>query len=163
MTENVISDALKMIPYGFYALTSRDGEDRNVMVLNWFSQVSFEPHHVAIGLQNTSYSYGLVEKSRKFVINIMNKEDAEVIKAFTKSREKNPEKFKNANTSDAPVTGLPVLDEAAAYLECEVVEMVDTGSGHSVVVGKVVGGDVSKPGKPEDTLTLLDLGWSYAG
>jgi len=163
MTENAVSDALKMIPYGFYALTSRSGEDRNVMVLNWFSQVSFEPHHVTIGLQNTSYSYGLIEKSRKFIINIMKKEEAGVIKAFTKSREKNPGKFESANTSDGPITGLPVLDEAAAYLECEVVEMVDTGSGHSVVVGKVVGGGVRKPGKPEDTLTLVDLGWNYSG
>jgi flavin reductase (DIM6/NTAB) family NADH-FMN oxidoreductase RutF len=163
MTENAISDALKMIPYGFYALTSREGEDRNVMVLNWFSQVSFEPHHIVIGLQNTAYSSGLIEKSRKFVVNIMRKEDADVIKAFTKSREKNPDKFKSANTSDAPVTGVPVLDEAAAFLECEVVEIVDTGSGHAALVGKVVGGGVRKPGKPEETLTLLDLGWSYAG
>ena len=42
MDENAISNALNMIPYGFYAVTSRAGDDRNVMVLNWFSQVSFE-------------------------------------------------------------------------------------------------------------------------
>ena len=163
MSEKAISDALKMIPYGFYAVTSRDGDDRNVMVLNWFSQVSFEPQHVVIGLQNSSYSFGLIEKSKKFAVNVFNKEDAEAIKLFTKSREKNPDKFKSANFSDAPATGVPVLDEAAAYLECEVVEIVDTGSGHSAVVGKVVGGGVRKPGKAGDSLTLVDLGWSYAG
>ena len=163
MSEKAISDALKMIPYGFYAVTSRDGDDRNVMVLNWFSQVSFEPQHVVIGLQNSSYSFGLIEKSKKFVVNVFNKEDAEAIKPFTKSREKNPNKFKSANFSDAPETGVPVLDEAAAFLECEVVEIVDTGSGHSAVVGKVVGAGVRKPGKAGDTLTLVDLGWSYAG
>lgn len=163
MTENMISDGLKMIPYGFYALTSRDGDDKNVMVLNWFSQVSFEPQHVVIGLQNSSYTYGLIEKSKKFVVNIFLKEDADVLKAFTKSREKNPDKFKSANTSGAPVTGVPVLDEAAAYLECEVVEIVDTGSGHSAVISKVIGAGVRKPGKADATLTLLDLGWSYAG
>lgn len=163
MSENPISDALKLIPYGFYAVTSRDGDDRNVMVLNWFSQVSFEPQHVVIGLQNTSYTMGLVKKSRRFVLNIFNKADADVIKAFTKSREKNPEKFSNANYSAGPVTGVPVLDEAAAYLECEVVEMVDTGSGHSVVVAKVVGGGVKREVKAGEALTLADLGWSYAG
>lgn len=163
MSENMISDALKMIPYGLFAVTSRDGNDRNVMVLNWFSQVSFEPQHVVIGLQNSSYSYGLIEKSKKFAVNIFNKEDAEAIKPFTKSREKNPDKFKSANFSDGPVTALPVLDEAAGYFECEVVEIVDTGSGHSAVVGKVVGAGVNKPGKAGDTLTLVDLGWSYAG
>jgi flavin reductase (DIM6/NTAB) family NADH-FMN oxidoreductase RutF len=163
MSEKPISDALKMIPYGFYAVTSRDGDDRNVMVLNWFSQVSFEPQHVVIGLQNTSYTMGLIEKSKQFAVNIYSKEDAEAIKAFTKSREKNPDKFKAANYTDGPITGLPVLDEAAAYLECEVIEIVDTGSGHSAVVAKVVGAGVRKEGKAGDTLTLLDLGWSYAG
>jgi len=158
-----VSEALNMIPYGFFALTSRAGDDRNVMVLNWFSQVSFEPQHVVIGLQNTSYTFGLIDKSGMFVVNIFQKEDADVIKSFTKSREKNPEKFESANYSDGPVTGVPVLDEAAAYLECEVVQVVDSGSGHSAIVAKVVGGGVRKEGKAGDTLTLLDLGWSYAG
>lgn len=162
MNTQPISDALNLIPYGFYAVTSRDGDDRNVMVLNWFSQVSFEPHHIIIGLQNSAYTMGLVEKSNKFVVNIFRKEDAEVIKQFTKSRKKDPEKFENANYSDGTVTGVPVLDEAAAYLECEVVEIFDTDAGHSVVIAKVVGGGVSKEGEATDTLTLPDLGWSYA-
>ena len=163
MSENKASDALKLIPYGFYALTSRDGDDMNAMVLNWISQVSFEPQHVALGLQNTAYSMKLVENSKRFVINIFHKDDAEAIKPFTKSREKNPEKFKDARYMEGPVTGVPVLDGAAAYLECEVVETVDTGSGHSVVIAKVVGGDVRKEFKADETLTLPQLGWSYAG
>ena len=163
MSENAISDALNIIPYGFYALTSRDGDDRNVMVVNWFTQVSFEPQHVAVGLQKSSYTHGLVEKSRTFVVNIFAKEDQEVIKNFTKSREKNPNKFASANYSDGAATGAPILDEAAAYIECEVVDIVKTGGGHDVVVAKVVGAGVRKEGKAGDTLTLLDLGWSYSG
>ena len=163
MSENRASDALKLIPYGFYALTSRDGDDMNAMVLNWFSQVSFEPQHIVVGLQNTAYSMKLVKESKKFVINIFHKDDAEAIKPFTKSREKNPDKFKDANYSDGPVTGVPVLDEAAAYLECEVMQIVDTGAGHSAVIAKVVGGDVRKEFKADETLTLPQLGWSYAG
>lgn len=163
MSKKEISGALNKIPYGFYAVTSRDGDDRNVMVLNWFTQVSFEPQHIAIGLQKSAYSHGLIEKSRVFVVNILNKGDMEVIKNFSKSREKNPDKFASANYSDGPVTGVPVLDEAAAYLECEVVNLVDTGGGYDVVIAKVVGAGVRKEGKAGDTLTLLDIGWSYAG
>jgi flavin reductase (DIM6/NTAB) family NADH-FMN oxidoreductase RutF len=163
MSEKAISDALNKIPYGFYAVTSRDGEDMNVMVLNWFTQVSFEPQHVAIGLQRTSYSHGLMEKGKVFGLNIFDKEGEEVIKQFSKSREKNPDKFKKANYSEGPLTGVPILNEAVAYLECEIVEFVDTGSGHDVVVAKVLGAGVRKEGKAKDTLTLLDLGWSYAG
>jgi flavin reductase (DIM6/NTAB) family NADH-FMN oxidoreductase RutF len=163
MTEPTYPDALKLIPYGFYAVTTRAGDDRNVMVLNWLTQVSFEPQHLVLGLQNTSYSMGLVKKSKVFGVNIFRKENAGVIKAFTKSREKNPDKFQAANYSDGPQTGVPILDEAAAYLECEVVEIYDTGAGHSVVIAKVVGGAVRQEGEAADSLTLPDLGWSYAG
>ena len=163
MSEKEISEALNKIPYGFYALTSRDGEDMNVMVLNWFTQVSFEPQHVAIGLQKTSYSYGLLEKNKIFAVNIFGKDGVEVIKQFSKSRAKNPDKFKRVNYTEGPVTGVPILDEAVAYLECEIIKLVETGSGHDVVVAKVVGAGVRKEGKAKDTLTLLDMGWSYSG
>jgi flavin reductase (DIM6/NTAB) family NADH-FMN oxidoreductase RutF len=163
MSGNKASDALKMIPYGFYALTSRDGDDQNVMVLNWFSQVSFEPQHVAIGLQNSSYSMKLIRSSNKFAINIFHQDDSDQIKLFTKSRKKNPEKFNSAKYTPGPVTGVPVIDSAVAYIECEVVEIFDTGAGHSVVIAKVVGGDLRKEFSAAETLSLPILGWSYAG
>ena len=46
-------------------------------------------------------------------------DDADVVKNFTKSREKNPAKFEKANYSDGPVTGVPVLDEAAGRMHFE--------------------------------------------
>lgn len=161
--EKAVTAALNMIPYGFYAVTTAAGDDQNVMVLNWFSQVSFEPQHIILGLQRTSHSYGLVKQSGKFVVNIFHRDAAEVIKPFTKSREKNPQKFEAARWGPAPVTGLPVLDEAAAYIECEVAGELDTGSGHSVILGKVVGGGVRKKHAAEETLSLPFLGWSYSG
>lgn len=163
MTEQNVSAPLNMIPYGFYAVTSRDGDDRNVMVLNWLTQVSFEPQHLVIGLQNNAFSMGLIEKSRTFGVNLYLKDDANAIKPFTKSRKKDPEKFEKANFTNGPVTGVPILDEAAAYLECEVVEIYDTGAGHSAVIAKVVGGGVRKAAEASDTLTLPHLGWTYAG
>jgi flavin reductase (DIM6/NTAB) family NADH-FMN oxidoreductase RutF len=163
MTEQNIPDPLNAIPYGFYAVTSRDGEDRNVMVLNWLTQVSFEPQHIVIGLQNSAYTMGLVKKSKVFGVNLFLKEDASVIKQFTKSRKKDPEKFEKVNYTDGAVTGVPILDEAVAYLECEVVQIMDTGAGHSVVTAKVVGGGMRKEAEAADILTLPHLGWGYGG
>lgn len=163
MDNKQISDALNMIPYGFYALTSRAGDDRNVMVMNWMTQVSFEPQHIVIGLQNTSYTMGLVKKSKKFAVNIFHKDDADVVKNFSKSRKKDPDKFAKANYTDGPATGVPVLNEAASYLECEVDKIIDTGAGHSVLIARVVGGGVNKEMESSDALTLSQIGWSYSG
>ena len=163
MSEESLKQVLTRLPYGFYAITSRAGEDVNAMVANWVTQVSFEPRLITLGLQKTCYTHELIQAGRVFAVNLFLKADAEAIKPFTKSRSKNPDKMTDANYSPAPMTGCPVLEGAAAYIECEVVEIVDLGGDHDLVVGKVVGAGVEKEGAVGDTLTLLDLGWSYAG
>ena len=163
MSEESLKQVLTRLPYGFYAITSRAGEDVNAMVANWVTQVSFEPRLITLGLQKTCYTHGLIQAGRVFAVNLFLKADAEAIKPFTKGRSKNPDKMTDANYSPAPMTGCPVLEGAAAYIECEVVEIVDLGGDHDLVVGKVVGAGVEKEGAVGDTLTLLDLGWSYAG
>ncbi len=163
MSNDPIKDALQMMPYGFYSITSREGDAVNAMVANWIMQVSFEPRLVAMAIQKKSYSFGLIQKEGVFAVNIFNKQDAEVLKLFTKGRAKNPEKMKGVNFTPGPQTGCPILEGAAAYLECEVIAIHDDGGDHNLVVGKVINADVFKPGDANETLTLPDLGWSYAG
>ena len=163
MAKDPIKESLNMIPYGFYLFTTRHEDEVNIMVTNWFSQVSFTPQLVAWGLQKTSHSYGLVEKGRVFAVNIFKKDDEEIVKNFTKSREKNPDKVKNATYTPAPETGCPVVEGAAAYLELKVVAILDVGGDHDVVVGEVINAGVNESIQASDTLTLPHLGWSYAG
>ena len=163
MSSDKAKDALEMMPYGFYSITSCTDDDANIMVANWVTQASFEPRLIALGLQQTSYTHGLIEKGGSFAVNIFKQEDSELITPFTKSRNKKPEKMEEASYSQAPVTGCPVLDGAAAYIECRVIRIIDVGGDHDIVVGEVVGADVMKEGMPADMLTLPILGWSYAG
>jgi flavin reductase (DIM6/NTAB) family NADH-FMN oxidoreductase RutF len=163
MTEATIKEVLRRMPYGFYAITSRHGQEVNAMVANWITQVSFEPRLVAIGLQKTCFSYGLIENGKVFALNLFLEADADSIKPFTKGRSKNPDKMKDASFTEAPNTGCPILENSAAYLECKVVSIHETGGDHNIVVGEVIGAGVSKAGDAKDTLSLLDLGWSYAG
>jgi flavin reductase (DIM6/NTAB) family NADH-FMN oxidoreductase RutF len=163
MSDDAIKNVLRRMPYGFYAITTKHGEQVNAMVANWITQASFEPRLIVIGLQKTCFSYGLIEKGQVFALNEFLKADADSIKPFTKGRSKNPDKMKDATYTDAPITGCPILENAAAYLECELVAIHETGGDHNLVLGEVVGAGVMKEGNVDDTLTLLDLGWSYAG
>lgn len=163
MSDNSIKDALKLMPYGFYAITSRNGDDVNAMVANWVSQVSFTPRLVAVGLQKTSYSHGVIEQGRVFAINIFHAADQEIIMPFCKSRAKFPDKINDATFTAAPETGCPVLEGAAAYIEFKVAQIVDSGGDHDIVIGEPVGAEILKPSEVGDTLTLTHLGWSYAG
>jgi flavin reductase (DIM6/NTAB) family NADH-FMN oxidoreductase RutF len=161
--EDSIKNALKMMPYGFYCIGSHSGEDSNVMVANWLTQVSFEPRLMAFGLQKTSYSHALISKEKVFSVNIFRSDNSEAIMPFTKSRAKNPEKMADAMISEGPETGCPILDEAAAFFECRVVEIIDLGGDHDVVVGEVVGAGLRQELEAANVLRLSDVGWSYAG
>ncbi|MFZ0544993.1 MAG: flavin reductase family protein [Candidatus Promineifilaceae bacterium] len=163
MSDDPIKDALHLMPYGFYSLTSRNGDDVNAMVANWIIQASFTPRLITMGLQKTCYTHGVIEKGCVFCINLFKKEDQEAMMPFTKSRAKRPDKMKEANYTEAPETGCPVLEGAAAYIECKVVAILDVGGDHDILVGKVIGGDVLKEADVIDMMTLPHIGWSYAG
>jgi flavin reductase (DIM6/NTAB) family NADH-FMN oxidoreductase RutF len=163
MSDDPVKDALRMMPYGFYGITSRSGDEVNAMVANWVTQASFEPRLIAFALQKSSFSHGLIQEGGVFAINIFRAEDEEAIMPFTKGRAKNPDKMAGAEYVEAPETGCPILEGAAAYVECRVVNMVDVGGDHDLLVGEVVGGGVNKEAETAEVLSLVTLGWSYAG
>lgn len=163
MSDDPIKDALNRLPYGFYAIATRNGDDLNLMVANWVMQAAFEPRRIAVALQKKAYSHGLVQAGKVFAINIFDKADVDAIRPFTKGRAKNPDKMADADYMPGPETGCPILNVAAAYVECRVVDIVDMGADHDIVIGEPVGAGVRKEGAAGDTLTLVDIGWSYAG
>lgn len=161
--EDKVKSVLRMMPYGFYALTSRNGDDVNGMVVNWVMQTSYTPRLVAVGLSKTAYSHGVISEGKVFALNLFHNEDKDAIMGLTKSREKNPDKMKDATYTESAETQCPVLAGASAYLECKVVQIVDVGGDHDILVGEVINADVMKDGEVADTLTLTEVGWSYAG
>lgn len=163
MAEDPIKDVLKMMPYGFYSVTSRNGDEVNAMVANWISQVSFEPRLVMLALQKSSYTRGVIEEGRVFAINLFRAEDEAAMTPFCKGRAKFPEKMRQAQYEAAPVTGCPILADAAAYIELEITRIVETGGDHDLIVGTPVGAGVLKPAEAAEILTLPGIGWSYAG
>lgn len=163
MSDDPIKDALKRMPYGFYSITSRSDDDVNAMVANWVTQASFSPRLLALGLAKDAYTHQVISDGGVFAVNIFKKEDQEAMMPFTKGRKKKPEKMEEATYEPAPETGCPVLEGAAAYVECKVVDIIDVGGDHDIVVGEVINADVMKEGDETDTLTLPHVGWSYAG
>ena len=163
MSDDAIKDALRMMPYGFYAFTTVSGDDCNAMVVNWVSQMSYSPRLLAVGIQKTCHSHGLVSDGGVFGLNLFLQADSDAIMGLTKGRAKNPDKMNEAQFSAAPQTGVPVLEGAAAYIECKVTQIVDVGGDHDIVVGEAINAAVLKEGAPPDVLSLTQLGWSYAG
>ena len=150
------------MPYGLYVVGSRHGHRRNAMTLNFATQVSFEPKLLGIGVEKTALTHELIEGGGSFTLNTVSREDRAIVRKFTKPVEVD-EAASTLNGfpfHDGP-TGAPVLDQATAWIACEVRQPVDCG-GHTFFIGEVVACAFQQA---EDTpvLRMEDTRMSYGG
>lgn len=150
------------LPYGLYVVGSRSGDERNAMTLNWATQVAFEPKLVGIGVEKTALTHRLVAEGGAFSLCTLAREDRAVVRKFTKPVEVDLDASTlNGFGFHERVTGVPVLDDAVAWLDCEVRTPVDCG-GHTFFVGEVVDAGFRRA---EDTevLRMEDTRMNYGG
>jgi flavin reductase (DIM6/NTAB) family NADH-FMN oxidoreductase RutF len=159
MEEQVRSEILKTIPYGFY-ITGVVGDDGEV---NGFttcrlSQVSFEPQQVVVAVRKDQHTHDLIEARGVFSLNYLDTEQEDLARRFTQ-----PLQPEDGTLGGSPnttgETGAPLFTEAFAHLECRVVDKMEAGD-HTVYLGEVVAANLERPA---DILTDLDTTMDYGG
>lgn len=120
----------------------------NIITLAWHMPTSFEPMLYAISVGKTRFSCKLIKESKAFVVNFVPYTlEKEVLFCGTRSGE-HMDKFKEAGLTreEARKIDCPRIKEALAYLECEVVNEIETGD-HIIFVGKVIHSEEKEEGK----------------
>jgi flavin reductase (DIM6/NTAB) family NADH-FMN oxidoreductase RutF len=168
-----IADALEMMVYGLYIVGSRKGDEVNGMMADWVMQVSFRPRLVLVALERDARTLENVRASGAFTVNMLGTEEADIELArrfaqpyYAAKVEGRPEeeaakvyrKLEGIPYSRSR-SGCPVLDQAVAWLECQVEQEVEAGD-HVLVIGRVVDGDVRRYGP---ILSSEVTGWTYSG
>jgi flavin reductase (DIM6/NTAB) family NADH-FMN oxidoreductase RutF len=145
---------LSQLSYGLYVIGTKDKEAPHGMTANWITQVSFEPEIVALAIEKDSHTLALLEESRIFSVSILKSGQKEIAGEFAKARRDRDFSFLSKKT------GAPILADAAAYLDCRVVDTHRAGD-HVVFFGEVVdSGILDESAEP---LTLKETGWRYGG
>jgi flavin reductase (DIM6/NTAB) family NADH-FMN oxidoreductase RutF len=150
------------MPSGLYVIGSRAGDRRNLMTLNWATQVSFEPKLLGIGVEKTAVTHELIAAGGSFALNTIAREDRAIVRKFTKPVDVDLEQQTlNGFPFHDGATGAPILDQAVAYVDCTVHTTVDAGS-HDLFLGEIVDAAFQKD---EDTsvLRMEDTRMSYGG
>src|SRR3954451_1336678 len=150
------------MPYGLYIIGSRAGDRRNGMTLNLATQVATDPKLLGIAVTKEAVTHELISEGRVFAVNIIDREDRAIVRKFVKPVDVD----ESAHTLNGfpyhdGKTGAPILDQAVAYVDCEVRNAVDVGD-HTFFIGEVA--DVGFQ-KPEDTpvLRMEDTRMNYGG
>jgi flavin reductase (DIM6/NTAB) family NADH-FMN oxidoreductase RutF len=160
MDEDIKKTALRMIPYGLYVLTAeaKDGKIAAATV-NWVTQTAFKPPLVVVGVKADSGAHEIIKGSGSFALNILGKDQKGQAYTFFKALEREGDTIGGERFRKGSL-GAPILENAPAFVECQLMETIEKGD-HSIFVGEVkdAGVAVQPAGRPDDTtLTLKDLG-----
>jgi flavin reductase (DIM6/NTAB) family NADH-FMN oxidoreductase RutF len=150
------------MPSGLYVLGSRAGERRNGMTINWVTQMSFDPKLVGVSVEREAFTHELVSDGGVFSLNFVAQEDRAIVRKFTKPVEVDlTARTLNEFPFHDGTTGAPILDQAVAYLDCEVRQAVELG-GHTLFLGEIVDCGFQLA---EDTpvLAMQDTRMNYGG
>lgn len=150
------------MPYGLYVVGSRSGGKRNAMTLNFATQVATEPKLIGIGVRKDALTHALVKNGKSFSLCMIPRTMSSIVRKFVKPVEVD-EMAQTMNGFEYfdGITGVPVLKDSAAYIECRVVDGVDCGN-HTFFIGEVAAADFLMA---EDTelLRMEDTRMNYGG
>lgn len=145
-----LDKALGRLSGGLYIITAKKGEVRSAMLASWVTQASFQPLGVTIAVAKDRAIEALMQVGDRFVLNILEEGNyQELMRHFLKRFQPGADRFAGVKVYPAS-NECPILADALAYLECEVVSRMDCHD-HWLVYSSVNTGRVSKP----DALTAV--------
>lgn len=145
-----LDKAIGRISGGLYIITTKKGDRSGAMVASWVTQASFDPPGFTVAVAKDRAIESLMQVGDQFILNILEEGNYQTLmKHFLKRFGPGEDRFAGVNTHTAN-NGSPILADALAYLECEVVSRMECAD-HWIVYNKVTDGRVSKP----DSLTAV--------
>lgn len=149
---------LEHFPYGLYVVTVRsDGEEHGITV-NWITQASFEPPMLAVAVENTSKTIGLIRDAHHFAVSLLTTGQRELAGKLGRATDQAHQKLKGVKTKRAPIAQTPVLSEAIGWVECRAVASLPAGD-HTLVLGEILAAAVENG--DAEPLTLREAGMKY--
>ena len=160
MEDQIRSEVLKTIPYGFYitGVIGTDGE-ANGFTTCWVSQVSFEPQQLILAVKKDQHTHDLIESGGVFSLNFLDTSQEDLARKFTQTLAPEDGTVSGSRYTLGEATGVPLFEEAFAHLECRVVGSMEAGD-HTVYLGEVAAASLRRPA---DILTDLDTPMEYGG
>ena len=131
-----IAALFQRLTQGVYVAGVAHEEVRNAFTAAWVMQVSFDPLLLALSINPHHSSYGLLTHGRAFSVNVLKKNQLELAAHF--GQRAGTEKLALMEWTTGR-TGAPLLREALAWFECQVVNEHPAGD-HVLVLGKVIDG-----------------------
>jgi len=152
--------ALRMLTYGLYVITSGKGAEVSAGTVNWLSQASFIPPLVVAGVKKERELYKTIKSEGVFVVNILGTGQERLAEEFFRPVVVDVEGgLLSGHKTTTKMTGIPIISSALSFLECKVTDCIERGD-HSILVGEVIEAGIQSLESP---LEMRTTGWFYGG
>jgi flavin reductase (DIM6/NTAB) family NADH-FMN oxidoreductase RutF/DNA-binding GntR family transcriptional regulator len=121
------------LPSGVTVVTTRTPENAFGMTASSVTSLSLDPPMMLACLNKSSPTSGAVSQAGAFAVNVLGEGHEHLAQQFAV---RSDDKFTGVAVVEGTL-GVPVLADALAHIECEVVEEVSGGT-HTVFLGRVV-------------------------
>lgn len=154
MPSKPLDEALRLLTYGVYIITTaREGEEA-ALLTEWLSQVSLQPPTLALSVPPNVPAARMLASGAPFVVNILKAGQKTLAEDFAATEvESRP---LQAHPTERAGNGCPYLSEALAIIECEPGATYEVGTGAVLVTGVAIEARLLHEGQP---LTLRQTGF----
>ncbi|WGX97640.1 flavin reductase family protein [Nocardioides sp. L-11A] len=133
LSESAFRRACAQFPTGVTVVTAAHAGDLHGSTVNAFSSLTLAPAQVLVCLARTSRTWPAIERSRRFAVNVLARDQVDVARLFATKEPDKLARVPHRSDDGAP----PVLHGAAAWFECDLADAI-TSHTHRIVIGRVV-------------------------
>jgi flavin reductase (DIM6/NTAB) family NADH-FMN oxidoreductase RutF len=131
---SLLKSALAAFPSGVTAVTAAEDGQAFGSTVSAFCALSLDPPMVLACLGRSSRTLAVIQRVRRFAVNILAASQADLAQRFASSQ--NAGRFDGVDHVEG-VTGSPLLRGAVANIDCEV-EAITAGGDHWIILGRVM-------------------------
>lgn len=135
-----VAGLFRRLTLGVYAVGVTDGQRRDAFTAAWIMQASFNPLMLAVSINPDNASYELLHVTGSFTVNVLKQGQLELARRLGTRSGRDEDKLAGLRCRPGRL-GSPILEDALAYFECELMGRTRAGD-HELVLGRVVDGRI---------------------
>src|SRR2546430_13522895 len=137
VTSTDFRGAMRQLTGGVSVITAGHGRDISGMTVTSVSSLSVDPPALIVSINRGASSWPLLQRYGFFGVNILTSDQIDIAERFTgKGGLKGAARFAGAEWTTR-ASGVPLLTDALAVIDCEVEDMIERHS-HAIVIGRVL-------------------------
>ncbi len=134
----VNNDALTNLCYGLFVLSAKEGEKDNGCIINTVMQVTNSPNRIAVGVNKSNYTHGMIEHTGVFNISVLSQSAKfDTFKHFGFQSGADTDKFSDFPDKARDKNGIfRLTSECNSFISARVENVIDCGT-HSIFIANV--------------------------